>query len=93
MSQDQVLCDFTNDTTMWLPCHRNEIPSVLTAHLVFFISQSKKKFERECREAEKSQMMYDRLDNDINATKSEVEKVVHVFLGLFCTVTVLSVTD
>ncbi|KAJ7986596.1 hypothetical protein DPEC_G00341510 [Dallia pectoralis] len=35
---------------------------------------SKKKFERECREAEKSQLSYDRLDNDINATKSEVEK-------------------
>uniref|UniRef100_A0A8C7KU41 Formin binding protein 1-like n=1 Tax=Oncorhynchus kisutch TaxID=8019 RepID=A0A8C7KU41_ONCKI len=35
---------------------------------------SKKKFERECKEAEKSQISYDRLDNDINATKSEVEK-------------------
>ncbi|KAJ3599726.1 hypothetical protein NHX12_033682, partial [Muraenolepis orangiensis] len=35
---------------------------------------SKKKFERECKEAEKSQFSYDRLDNDINATKSEVEK-------------------
>lgn len=37
--------------------------------------QSKKKFERECREAEKSQILFERLDNDINATKSEVEKV------------------
>ncbi|KAG7242276.1 hypothetical protein INR49_023951 [Caranx melampygus] len=35
---------------------------------------SKRKFERECKEAEKSQMTYERLDNDINATKSEVEK-------------------
>uniref|UniRef100_A0A8C2ZZC1 Formin binding protein 1-like n=1 Tax=Cyclopterus lumpus TaxID=8103 RepID=A0A8C2ZZC1_CYCLU len=35
---------------------------------------SKRKFERECKEAEKSQITYDRLDNDINATKSEVEK-------------------
>ncbi|XP_068445837.1 formin-binding protein 1-like isoform X3 [Clinocottus analis] len=35
---------------------------------------SKRKFERECKEAEKSQISYDRLDNDINATKSEVEK-------------------
>lgn len=33
-------------------------------------------------------MMYERLDNDINATKSEVEKVAHVFLDLFCTGTV-----
>uniref|UniRef100_A0AAY4EXA1 Transducer of Cdc42-dependent actin assembly protein 1 n=1 Tax=Denticeps clupeoides TaxID=299321 RepID=A0AAY4EXA1_9TELE len=38
------------------------------------MDNSKKKFERECREAEKSQVMYERLDNDINATKSEVEK-------------------
>lgn len=41
-----------------------------------WILQSKKKFERECKEAEKSQLIYERLDNDINATKSEVEKVV-----------------
>ncbi|XP_029938518.1 formin-binding protein 1-like isoform X2 [Salarias fasciatus] len=38
------------------------------------MDSSKKKFERECREAEKSQATYERLDNDINATKSEVEK-------------------
>ncbi|XP_061635684.1 formin-binding protein 1-like isoform X1 [Phyllopteryx taeniolatus] len=38
------------------------------------MDNSKKKFERECKEAEKSQITYERLDNDINATKSEVEK-------------------
>ncbi|XP_076010611.1 formin-binding protein 1-like isoform X1 [Genypterus blacodes] len=38
------------------------------------MDNSKKKFERECKEAEKSQLSYDRLDNDINATKSDVEK-------------------
>ncbi|MEQ2225442.1 Formin-binding protein 1-like, partial [Ilyodon furcidens] len=38
------------------------------------MDNSKKKFERECREAEKAQITFDRLDNDINATKSEVEK-------------------
>ncbi|XP_077440283.1 formin-binding protein 1-like isoform X2 [Vanacampus margaritifer] len=38
------------------------------------MDNSKKKFERECKEAEKSQTNYERLDNDINATKSEVEK-------------------
>ncbi|XP_034559299.1 formin-binding protein 1-like isoform X1 [Notolabrus celidotus] len=38
------------------------------------MDNSKKKFERECKEAEKSQITFDRLDNDINATKSEVEK-------------------
>lgn len=36
--------------------------------------QSKKKFERECREAEKAQQSYERLDNDTNATKADVEK-------------------
>uniref|UniRef100_A0AAQ6IMR2 Formin-binding protein 1-like n=1 Tax=Anabas testudineus TaxID=64144 RepID=A0AAQ6IMR2_ANATE len=38
------------------------------------MDNSKRKFERECKEAEKSQLTYERLDNDINATKSEVEK-------------------
>ncbi|XP_072294758.1 formin-binding protein 1-like isoform X1 [Eucyclogobius newberryi] len=38
------------------------------------MDNSKKKFERECREAEKSQVSFEKLDNDINATKSEVEK-------------------
>lgn len=41
----------------------------------FSFVQSKKKFERECKEAEKSQVSFERLDNDINATKSDVEKV------------------
>ncbi|KAM8874055.1 formin-binding protein 1-like isoform 1-T1 [Spinachia spinachia] len=43
-------------------------------HCWKLMENSKRKFERECREAEKSQITYDRLDNDINATKSEVEK-------------------
>ncbi|XP_062412176.1 formin-binding protein 1-like isoform X1 [Sardina pilchardus] len=38
------------------------------------MDSSKKKFERECKEAEKCQLLFERLDNDINATKSEVEK-------------------
>uniref|UniRef100_A0A3P8TB76 Formin binding protein 1-like n=1 Tax=Amphiprion percula TaxID=161767 RepID=A0A3P8TB76_AMPPE len=38
------------------------------------MDNSKRKFERECKEAEKSQVTYERLDNDVNATKSEVEK-------------------
>uniref|UniRef100_A0A3P8UH39 Formin binding protein 1-like n=1 Tax=Cynoglossus semilaevis TaxID=244447 RepID=A0A3P8UH39_CYNSE len=38
------------------------------------MDNSKRKFERECKEAEKSQLSYEKLDNDINATKSEVEK-------------------
>ncbi|KAM9848962.1 formin-binding protein 1-like isoform 4-T4 [Aulostomus maculatus] len=43
------------------------------------MDNSKKKFERECKEAEKSQMSYEKLDNDINATKSEVEKAKSQF--------------
>ncbi|KAM4629503.1 formin-binding protein 1-like isoform 2-T2 [Polymixia lowei] len=43
------------------------------------MDNSKKKFERECKEAEKSQLSYERLDNDINATKSEVEKAKSQF--------------
>lgn len=46
------------------------IPDVLNSPF-----QSKKKFERECKEAEKSQINFERLDSDINATKSDVEKV------------------
>ncbi|XP_041447280.1 formin-binding protein 1-like isoform X3 [Xenopus laevis] len=38
------------------------------------MDNSKRKFERECREAEKAQQSYERLDNDTNATKSDVEK-------------------
>ncbi|XP_061739805.1 formin-binding protein 1-like isoform X3 [Nerophis ophidion] len=38
------------------------------------MDNSKKKFERECKEAEKSQLTYERLDNDINATKADVDK-------------------
>lgn len=45
--------------------------------------QSKKKFERECREAEKSQITFERLDNDINATKSDVERVRGVIFFWF----------
>ncbi|XP_020558191.1 formin-binding protein 1-like isoform X2 [Oryzias latipes] len=43
------------------------------------MDNSKKKFERECKEAEKSQLNYERLDSDINATKSEVEKAKNQF--------------
>lgn len=44
--------------------------------MIFWLfSQSKRKFERECREAEKAQQSYERLDNDTNATKADVEKV------------------
>ncbi|XP_038649788.1 formin-binding protein 1-like isoform X4 [Scyliorhinus canicula] len=38
------------------------------------MDNSKKKFERECKETEKAQMCYERLDSDHNATKADVEK-------------------
>ncbi|OBS68153.1 hypothetical protein A6R68_03303 [Neotoma lepida] len=39
-----------------------------------YMDNSKKKSERECKEAEKAQQSYERLDNDTNATKADVEK-------------------
>lgn len=39
-------------------------------------TQSKRKFERDCREAEKAAQTAERLDQDINATKADVEKVL-----------------
>ncbi|XP_048395559.1 formin-binding protein 1-like isoform X1 [Stegostoma tigrinum] len=38
------------------------------------MDNSKKKFERECKETEKAQLCYERLDSDHNATKADVEK-------------------
>ncbi|XP_043942759.1 formin-binding protein 1-like [Protopterus annectens] len=38
------------------------------------MDNSKKKFERECREAEKAQQNYEKLDNEVAATKADVEK-------------------
>uniref|UniRef100_A0A8C5QAV2 Formin-binding protein 1-like n=1 Tax=Leptobrachium leishanense TaxID=445787 RepID=A0A8C5QAV2_9ANUR len=38
------------------------------------MDNSKRKFERECREVDKAQQSYERLDSDTNATKSDVEK-------------------
>uniref|UniRef100_A0A8C2NX49 Thyroid hormone receptor interactor 10 n=1 Tax=Capra hircus TaxID=9925 RepID=A0A8C2NX49_CAPHI len=39
------------------------------------LENSKRKFERDCREAEKAAQTAERLDQDINATKADVEKV------------------
>ncbi|XP_043554762.1 formin-binding protein 1-like isoform X3 [Chiloscyllium plagiosum] len=38
------------------------------------MDNSKKKFERECKETEKAQLCYEKLDSDHNATKADVEK-------------------
>ncbi|XP_066548580.1 formin-binding protein 1-like isoform X2 [Amia ocellicauda] len=42
------------------------------------MDNSKKKFERECREAEKAQLNYERLDNEVNATKSEAKSQLYL---------------
>lgn len=53
----------------------------MTTHLLFlslsFLSlhQSKKRFEREWREAERAAQYAEKTDQDINATKADVEKV------------------
>lgn len=47
----------------------------LQAALFWLLPQSKRKFERDCREAEKAAQTAERLDQDINATKADVEKV------------------
>ncbi len=44
--------------------------SFLSAH------QSKKRFEREWREAERAAQYAEKTDQDINATKADVEKVM-----------------
>ncbi|XP_069086581.1 cdc42-interacting protein 4 isoform X1 [Pleurodeles waltl] len=38
------------------------------------LEASKRKFERDCREAEKAVLLAERLDQDLNATKADVEK-------------------
>ncbi|XP_072918803.1 formin-binding protein 1-like isoform X3 [Hemitrygon akajei] len=38
------------------------------------MDNSKRKFERECKETEKAQIGYEKLDSDHNATKADVEK-------------------
>nr|XP_033780596.1 cdc42-interacting protein 4 isoform X2 [Geotrypetes seraphini] len=38
------------------------------------LESSKRKFERDCREAERAHLTAERLDQDINATKADVEK-------------------
>lgn len=45
--------------------------------------QSKKRFEREWKEAEKAAQYAEKTDQDINATKADVEKVFH-YSCTFC---------
>ncbi|KAL0187085.1 hypothetical protein M9458_018755, partial [Cirrhinus mrigala] len=36
---------------------------------------SKRRFERDCKEADRAQHYFDKMDADINVTKADVEKV------------------
>lgn len=60
----------------WLPILSLAIGDGGSFILVLFTTQSKRKFERDCREAEKAAQTAERLDQDINATKADVEKVL-----------------
>lgn len=37
--------------------------------------QSKRRFERDCKEADRAQQYFEKMDADINVTKADVEKV------------------
>lgn len=51
---------------------------------LFLSSQSKKRFEREWREAERAAQNAEKTDLDINATKADVEKVSRVENDISC---------
>lgn len=40
-----------------------------------FFLQSKRRFERDCKEADRAQQYFEKMDADINVTKADVEKV------------------
>lgn len=40
--------------------------------------QSKRRFERDCKEADRAQQYFERMDADINVTKADVEKVLFI---------------
>ncbi|CDQ99202.1 unnamed protein product, partial [Oncorhynchus mykiss] len=39
------------------------------------LESSKRRFERDCKEADRAQQYFDKIDADINVTKADVEKV------------------
>lgn len=45
--------------------------------------QSKRRFERDCKEADRAQHYFDKMDADINVTKADVEKVCPVLAYSF----------
>lgn len=66
---------FHQSLKSWLPLP-SDVRDGCSFILVLSPTQSKRKFERDCREAEKAAQTAERLDQDINATKADVEKVL-----------------
>lgn len=48
---------------------------VLVDEICAGLLQSKRRFERDCKEADRAQHYFDKMDADINVTKADVEKV------------------
>uniref|UniRef100_A0A672N8P5 Formin binding protein 1a n=1 Tax=Sinocyclocheilus grahami TaxID=75366 RepID=A0A672N8P5_SINGR len=48
--------------------------AVKLEYIFFFLFQSKRRFERDCKEADRAQHYFDKMDADINVTKADVEK-------------------
>lgn len=50
---------------------------IMTFPTVAFLCsyQSKRRFERDCKEADRAQQYFEKMDADINVTKADVEKV------------------
>lgn len=46
---------------------------LIKSHALSF--QCKRRFERDCKEADRAQQYFERMDADINVTKADVEKV------------------
>lgn len=47
----------------------------MTGSLAMLYLQSKRRFERDCKEADRAQQYFEKMDADINVTKADVEKV------------------
>lgn len=48
--------------------------------LCFSFFQCKRRFERDCKEADRAQQYFEKMDADINVTKADVEKVCVISL-------------
>lgn len=53
----------------------SEFGFVYVTEVFFPLLQCKRRFERECKEADRAQQYFERMDADINVTKADVEKV------------------